>query len=60
MFVNLFAFGMGSTWILGDCLGGGRIFVKLKLICGYFLEFSPHTKKLSIILVPLNNGCEPE
>ena len=23
MFVNLLAFGMGSTWILGDCLGGG-------------------------------------
>ena len=56
MFANLFAFGMGSTWILGDCLGGEDFF-KLKLICGdFFLEFSPRAKKLSIILVPLNNG----
>ena len=60
MFVNLLAFGMGSTWILGDCLGGDGFF-KLNLLWGVcFLIFSPWPKKLSIILVPLNNGGEPE
>ena len=45
MFANLFAFGMGSTWILGDCLGGEDFF-KLKLICGdlFFGIFPPGKK----------------
>ena len=54
--VNLLAFGMGSTRILGDCLGG-IFFVFNKFVLWSF--FSPWPKKLSIILVPLNNGCEP-
>ena len=40
--------------------GGGEDFFKLKFICGDVFGIFPPGKKLSIILVPLNNGCEPE
>ena len=38
---------LGSTWILGDCLGGGSFF-KLKLICGVVLGIFPRGKQLSM------------
>ena len=50
--------GFESTWMLGHCLPGGWSF-KLD-ICGVFIEFCPRAKTISIILVPLKNGCEPE
>ena len=41
--------------------GGGDGFFKLNLLWGvFFLIVSPWPKKLSIIMVPLNNGGEPE
>ena len=39
---------------------GGMVFFKLNLLWGVFFDFFPLAKKLSIILVPLNNGGEPE
>ena len=41
-------------------LGGGDGFLIKFCLWSFFFEFSPWPKKLSIILVPLNNGGEPE
>ena len=40
--------------------GGGDGFVIKFALWRLFFELSPWPKKLSIILVPLSNGCEPE
>ena len=41
--VNLLAFGMGSTWILGDCLGGD-VFLFFFFVELLLLNFSPGQK----------------
>ena len=44
MFVNLLAFGMGSTWILGDSLGGFVFLIELCFVELFFLNFLPGQK----------------